>query len=127
MPAPGGSPDGRGGVPILGAGAMGSALTAPAAHREHDVRLWGTWLDDEPVATLRAGEPHPGTGVRIDPRVRVFDSSELAMALDGATIVALAISSEGVIDVLGRAAQYLDAGQLVPITTKGFARDDAGR
>jgi glycerol-3-phosphate dehydrogenase (NAD(P)+) len=127
MPAPGASADGREVVAILGAGAMGSALTAPPAHGEHDVRLWGTWLDDELVAALRAGEPHPRTGVRIDPRVRVFDSSEMAMALDAATIVALAISSEGVIDVLGRAAQYLDAGQLLPITTKGFARDDEGR
>ena len=32
---------------ILGAGYMGSALAVVAARAGHDVRLWGTWLDDD--------------------------------------------------------------------------------
>ena len=33
-------------VTVLGAGYMGSAMAKVAHRRGHDVRLWGTWLDD---------------------------------------------------------------------------------
>lgn len=114
-------------VTVLGAGAMGAALTRPLAENGHDVRLWGTWLDDDIVEDLRAGRPHPRIQVPVDPRVRVFASGELGSAMDGATTVALAISSDGVVDVLRRAVPHLQPGTLVPITTKGFGRDPAGR
>ena len=52
-------------VTILGAGAMGSALTTPALGAGHQVRLWGTWLDDDILADLRAGRPHPRINVPI--------------------------------------------------------------
>jgi glycerol-3-phosphate dehydrogenase (NAD(P)+) len=66
-------------VAVLGAGAMGSAFTTPAV-AANEVRLWGTWLDDEILADLRAGRPHPRTMVGVDGRVRLFDSGALAEA-----------------------------------------------
>jgi glycerol-3-phosphate dehydrogenase (NAD(P)+) len=115
-------------IAVLGAGAMGSAFTAPIADRGHDVRLWGTWLDDELVAAMRAGEPNPRTKVHVDQRVRLFDASQLEEALDGATLVVLAITSDGVRAVLERAkAAGLPAGAPLAITTKGFGRDTEGR
>ena len=69
---------------ILGAGAMGSALAAPAVAAGNRVRLWGTWLDDDLLAELRAGRPHPRTGVAAHPRVELHDAGRLATALDGA-------------------------------------------
>ncbi len=114
-------------VAILGAGAMGSALTAPAVDAGHEVRLWGTWLDDDLVAAVRAGEPHPRTGVVVDERVAVFTSDELAQALEGTTVLVLAITSDGVFDVLARAVEHLDAALPIAITTKGFGRDAGGR
>jgi len=114
-------------VAILGAGAMGSALTAPAVDAGHDVRLWGTWLDDDLVAAVRAREPHPRTGVVVDERVAAFSSDELARALDGATVLVLAITSDGVFDVLARAVEHLDGALPIAITTKGFGRDARGR
>jgi glycerol-3-phosphate dehydrogenase (NAD(P)+) len=113
-------------VAVLGAGAMGSALTTPAA-TTNQVRLWGTWLDDEILADLRAGRPHPRTKAEVDSRVELLDSGELAEAIDGAEVVVLAISSDGVLDVLGRAAGHLRPGTIVPFVTKGFGRDDQGR
>ena len=53
-------------VTILGAGAMGAALTTPALAAGNEVRLWGTWLDDDILAALRAGRPHPRIDVPID-------------------------------------------------------------
>ncbi len=114
-------------VTILGAGAMGTALTTPAAANGHRVRLWGTRLDGEIVATLRKGAPHPRLGVRVDPAVAVFTDEDLSDALDGADVVALAISSEGALDIAGLATGHLRAGTPLLVTTKGFGRDDEGR
>jgi glycerol-3-phosphate dehydrogenase (NAD(P)+) len=115
-------------VAVLGAGAMGSALATPAVAAGLRVRLWGTWLDGDLLAELRAGRPHPRTGVPVDPRVELRDAAGLAAALDGADLVAVAISSGGVLEVARRAA----AGGLAPgapllLCTKGFGRSPDGR
>jgi glycerol-3-phosphate dehydrogenase (NAD(P)+) len=113
-------------VAVLGAGAMGSGLTTPAVSA-NQVRLWGTWLDDEILADLRAGRPHRATKVGVDGRVRLFDSGALAEAMDGAEVVVLAISSDGVLDVLAMAAPHLRPGTVLPFVTKGFGRDERSR
>lgn len=115
-------------VAILGAGAMGSALATPAVAAGNRVRLWGTWLDDAILAELRAGRPHPRTGVRVDPRVGLHDAGGLAAALDGADLVAVAISSDGVLEVARRAAAAgLARGTPLLLCTKGFGRRPDGR
>ncbi|WP_217548659.1 NAD(P)H-dependent glycerol-3-phosphate dehydrogenase [Streptomyces sp. GbtcB6] len=111
-------------ITILGAGAMGSALAAPAADNGHEVRLWGTWLDDELLDAVGQGRPHPRTGVPLDPRVKTYRSGQLAQALNGATYVVLSVSSDGLVDVLRKAAGHLRPGQVLAITTKGFVRLD---
>jgi glycerol-3-phosphate dehydrogenase (NAD(P)+) len=114
-------------VTILGAGAMGSALTTPALAAGHEVRLWGTWLDDDILADLRAGRPHPRINLPIDHRAQLFDSTDLGPALDRAELVLLGISSDGVVDVLTRSVAHLRPGMPLLVTTKGFGRDAAGR
>ncbi|WP_218952104.1 NAD(P)H-dependent glycerol-3-phosphate dehydrogenase [Amycolatopsis anabasis] len=109
-------------ITILGAGAMGAALTTPAAERGHEVRLWGTWLDDDLLAAVTRGDPHPRLGVRLDRRTRIYRSGELAAALDGATLVVLAVSSDGVLGVARLVAGHLPPGVPVLLTTKGFGR-----
>jgi glycerol-3-phosphate dehydrogenase (NAD(P)+) len=112
---------------VLGAGAMGSALTVPAVDNGHEVRLWGTRLDDELLDAIEAGRPHPRTGVVGDSRVRTHRHDRLAEALDGATAVALAVSTEGFEDVLAAATPLLRPDQFLGLTTKGFAEDRDGR
>ena len=114
-------------VTILGAGAMGAALTTPALAAGNGVRLWGTWLDDGILAALRAGQPHPRINVPIDQAAGLFDSGDLAAALDGAELVILAISSDGVVEVLRRAAPHLRPGLPLLVTTKGFGYDPDGK
>ena len=113
-------------VTILGAGAMGSALATPAAAAGNRVRLWGTWLDDDLLAELRAGRPHPRTAVPVDPRVELHDADGLAAALRGGDLVAVAISSEGVLEVVRRAAVVLVPGTPLLLCTKGFGRRPDG-
>jgi glycerol-3-phosphate dehydrogenase (NAD(P)+) len=109
-------------VAILGAGAMGSALASPAVAAGNRVRLWGTWLDDALLAELRAGRPHPRTGVPLAPGVALHPSAELAAALEGTDLVAVAIGSEGVLEVVRRAAARLAPGTPLLLCTKGFGR-----
>ncbi len=113
-------------VTILGAGAMGSALATPAVAAGNRVRLWGTWLDGELLAELRAGRPHPRTGVPVDPGVELCDAGGLATALRGSDLVAVAISSEGVLEVVRRVATALAPGTPLLLCTKGFGRRPDG-
>ncbi|MFL5882499.1 MAG: glycerol-3-phosphate dehydrogenase [Actinomycetota bacterium] len=114
-------------VAVLGAGAMGSALATPAVAAGNRVRLWGTWLDGGLLAELRAGRPHPRTGAPVDPRVELHDAGDLAAALDDADLVAVAISSDGVLEVAGRAAGAgLAPGTPLLLCTKGFGRRPDG-
>jgi glycerol-3-phosphate dehydrogenase (NAD(P)+) len=116
---------------ILGAGAMGSAFGTPATRAGFEVNLWGTRLDTEIVAELRAGRPHPRTGAALPDGVRVFDHLELERALAGSATVACAIASEGVRDVLTAAAAALAEARSIPravlLMSKGFADDPEGR
>ena len=113
-------------VTILGAGAMGSALATPAVAAGNRVRLWGTWLDDDLLAELRAGHPHPRTGVTVDPAVTLLDAGGLDKAMGGADLVAVAISSEGVLEVVGRAAAALAPGTPLLLCAKGLGRRPDG-
>jgi len=105
---------------------MGSALVTPAVAAGNRVRLWGTWLDGQLLAELRAGRPHPRTGVPVDPRVELYDAGGLPAALDGAELVAVAIGSEGVLEVVRRAAAALAPGTPLLLCTKGFGRRPDG-
>ncbi len=91
-------------ITILGAGYMGSALTFPATDNGHRVALWGTWLDDHLVAAVQRGEPHPKLRMRLPANVRVYPHTELAQALQGAELIVNALTSDGTLPVLSRAA-----------------------
>lgn len=111
---------------VLGAGAMGAALTTPLRDAGWRVRLWGTWLDDHLVATCRDGHPHPRTGVALASGTELFTSTELPSALDGAELVVLAVASGGAEEVTRRAARHIGTARAVLLTTKGFAPDADG-
>jgi glycerol-3-phosphate dehydrogenase (NAD(P)+) len=82
-------------IAIVGAGMMGSALSAPLAANGHELRLVGTPLDDEIIRELKAGAPHPKLRAPV-PGVSAHFASELSQALDGAEAIALGVSSAGV-------------------------------
>lgn len=105
---------------------MGTALATPLAANGHDVRLWGTHLDGEIVAALRAGCPHPRLGSRLPDGVRVFADAEAGPALAGAEAVVVAVTSDGVRPVVATLAPLLAAVPLVVTVAKGFDPGPAG-
>jgi glycerol-3-phosphate dehydrogenase (NAD(P)+) len=102
-------------VTVLGAGYMGSAMAKVAAMRGHDVRLWGTWLDDAMLDPVERGEEHPRLKLRLDD-MRVFRAAKLAEALQGAELVVHAVNSDGAIPVMTKAAPHLPDVPVLSVT-----------
>jgi glycerol-3-phosphate dehydrogenase (NAD(P)+) len=112
-------------VTVLGAGYMGSAMAKVAAMRGHEVRLWGTWLDDPLLEPAERGEAHPRLGLPLTD-MALFRSPRLAAALEGAELVVHAVNSEGAVPVMTKAARLLPDVPVLSVT-KGFLLSRAGR
>jgi glycerol-3-phosphate dehydrogenase (NAD(P)+) len=82
-------------IAIVGAGMMGSALTAPLLANGHELRLVGTPLDHDSIAAIKSGAVHPKLRAPV-PGVSAYFVEELSTALRGADAIALGVSSAGV-------------------------------
>ncbi len=105
---------------IIGAGAMGSALTIPLAVRQHEVRLFGTPFDEAVIASLRNGDPHPALDVNLPDSVRLFGPDSLAEALDSTELILIGVSTKGVLPVVDTLLPFLDEGPPLVTVSKGF-------
>jgi glycerol-3-phosphate dehydrogenase (NAD(P)+) len=83
-------------IAIVGAGMMGSALAVPLLANGHAVRLVGTPLDRDIIASLQSGGPHPKLKASLPPGIAPYAAEQLSSALDGADAIALGVSSAGV-------------------------------
>jgi len=110
-------------IVILGAGMMGTALAWPFLDRGHVVRLVGTHLDDEIVASLRARRLHPKLHLDVPEGIEPYAVDELPRALEGADAVALGVSSAGVRWAGERLAPLLRPGTPVAMVSKGLEWD----
>src|SRR6187551_2207481 len=107
-------------IAIVGAGMMGSALSAPFVANRHEVRLVGTPLDHDIIAALKIGAPHPKLREPV-PGVSAYSVDELEQALAGADAIALGVSSAGVrwaAEVLGE--ELARAPKPVLMVSKGL-------
>jgi len=86
---------------VLGAGYMGSAVTFPLCDAGWEVRLWGTWLDDEIIERCRHHN-HPKLKKRLPEKIGLYGSLELEAAIEDADIVFIAVTSEGFVPVFER-------------------------
>ncbi len=102
-------------VTVLGAGYMGSAMACVAARRGHDVRLWGTWLDDPLLDPCERGEPHPRLGLKLE-GIALLRAARLGEALKGAELVVHAVNSDGAVPVMTRAAPDLPDVPVLSVT-----------
>lgn len=113
-------------VTVLGAGFMGSAMAQVAAMRGHDVRLWGTWLDDALIDAVQKKQDHPRLKLKLNERIVAVRSGELASALEGAELVVQGVSSEGAVPVMTKAAAHLPDVPVLSVT-KGFLKAASGK
>jgi len=114
-------------VTILGAGAIGSAMTFPLADNGHVVNLWGTEYDLKILESLAEGRHHPSLGVKLPPGVNFFYPEELGDSLNGSEVIFIAVSSDAVGDIVWRALPFLkdrldDVGMV--ILSKGLHEEN---
>jgi glycerol-3-phosphate dehydrogenase (NAD(P)+) len=109
-------------VAVLGAGAMGAALTVPLVDNGNEVRLWGTEYDLEILKTIEGGEKHPRIGVPLS-KVSVFYPEQIEEVLVDSDVVLLAVSTDGVIPVFKKIKEYIDDQYLITIS-KGLLEID---
>lgn len=107
-------------VTILGAGYMGTALCIPAYDNGHEVRLWGTWLDDHLIDAVRIGHEHPRLKMVMPAAIKTYTHREMAQALDGADLLICAVTSEGIARIMESAFALLDHEVPFMAATKGL-------
>lgn len=105
-------------ITVLGAGYMGSAMATVAAKRGHDVRLWGTWLDDPLLEPVEKGEVHPRLRLKLE-GMRFLRAPRLEEALTGAELILHCVNSDGAIPVMQKARAALPDVPILSVT-KGF-------
>lgn len=104
-------------IAVLGAGMMGSALCVPLVDRGHEVRLIGTHLDGDIIASLRKSRVHPKLNYELPAAIHPYAIEEIDEALSGVEQVALGVSSEGVRWAIEQLApRLIDAVPLFMIT-----------
>lgn len=83
-------------VTIIGAGMMGSALAFPAKENGNEVRLVGTHLDRDIIASCRKTNRHPKFKRDFPDGVAFYDIEYVNKAIDGADLIIGGVSSFGV-------------------------------
>ena len=113
-------------VSILGSGVMATALTFPLSDNGHEVRLVGTHLDEEIIASIQDGGVHPGLDRKVPESVKAFQLEDVEEAFEGAEVVMSGVNSFGVRWAGGRLAPLLRPGQMVLSVTKGLEATEDG-
>lgn len=114
-------------ITVVGAGAMGSAMSFPARERGHTVRLVGTMLDREIVERLREDGYHLNLKRTLPAGCEFYQLEELDAALAGAGLIIGGVSSFGVDWFLGEIIPRLPENLPVLSVTKGMIdRGDGG-
>ena len=113
-------------VAIVGAGYMGSAMAWPLADRGHEVRLVGTHLDEEIIASCKSSGWHPKLKRRLPGGVSPFSIAELERGLDGVDLIVQGVSSAGVAWAAETLGPRLDGHIPLLAITKGLAHDSGG-
>jgi glycerol-3-phosphate dehydrogenase (NAD(P)+) len=90
-------------------------MACVARRRGHEVRLWGTWLDDPLLDACDRGEPHPRLKLRLE-GIALHRAASLGDALRGADLVVHAVNSDGVVAVMKRAAEHLPDVPVLSVT-----------
>jgi glycerol-3-phosphate dehydrogenase (NAD(P)+) len=106
---------------VVGAGAWGTALANVLAANEHDVALWARESDVvDSIATTRENRRFL-PGVCLSGRVQA--TGDMAVALDGAEVVAYVAPSHALRTVASSAAGAVREGAVLIVASKGIERE----
>lgn len=105
-------------VAVLGAGSWGTALAISLSKNINHINLWGRPEDDiESMQKSRENKNYL-PGVTIPPQVK--PTTDLAQAVEGATMVVLSVPAQPMRSVLGQLKPYLKPDMYLVNTAKGL-------
>jgi glycerol-3-phosphate dehydrogenase (NAD(P)+) len=107
-------------IAVIGAGAMGAALAILHARAGLRTALLGTRFDDAAIAACRTGRPHPALGIALDPTIDCRKHDTWGAVLPNTERVVLAVSSDGLADVVAEVAPKARPHVIWTIATKGW-------
>lgn len=113
-------------IVVLGTGIMASALVTPLSDNGHTVRLVGTHLDREIIASIQETGVHPNLGLRLPGGTTAHQLEDAAEAFDGVDWVMSGVNSFGVRWAGQQLAHLLRPGMHVIALAKGMEADDEG-
>jgi glycerol-3-phosphate dehydrogenase (NAD(P)+) len=107
-------------IAVIGAGAMGGALTIQLARAGHDVAVLTTPYDRPFVEAHERGDAHPGLGVHLPPDTTFVEPERWPDVLPKAEMVVLAVATAGLVDTVRAAAPATSAETIWAVATKGW-------
>lgn len=105
-------------VCVLGAGSWGTTLAALLAKNGQQVALWGRVEDGIDLIAKTRENRQFLPGIKIPDQVHPI--ADLAVALEGASLVVLSIPSQALREVLGAAQKYINNEICIVNTAKGL-------
>lgn len=112
-------------ITIVGAGQMGSAMSYPARHKGHRVRLVGTPLDRDIITRLKVDNYHVNLKRTLPKGIEYLQIEDLDHALLGADVLVSGVSSFGVDWFLKEVLPHVPDSLPVLSVTKGLmVRED---
>ena len=108
---------------IIGAGAMGSAFTAPCVDNNNEVTLVGTHLENELIKNLKKNKNfHPTLQINLSPKLKIERFENLKAVIDnGVDIIVAAISSVGIEWFVNEISKFYKKNISIVLLTKGLA------
>lgn len=110
-------------IAVIGAGAMGGAMTVQLARAGHPVHILATPFDGPLLDAHRNGEVHPALGVRLPEDLTIVEADAWEGALPKADVIVLAVATVGLASTVQRAAPHVSADCLFAVATKGWDED----
>lgn len=113
-------------IAIVGAGQMGSAMSFPARHNGHEVRLVGTPLDREVIERAKVDNYHINLKRTLPAGIKYYQFEEMNEALEGADLLIGGVSSFGVDWFLENVLKVIPETLPVLNITKGLVNLEDG-
>jgi len=110
-------------IGVIGAGAMGAAMTVQLARAGHPVHILATKFDGPFIEAFRRGEVHPALGVRFPDDVTIVEEADWKSVLPDAEVLVLAVATAGLVPTVRAIGPDTPAETIWAVVTKGWDED----
>lgn len=107
-------------IGVVGAGAMGGALTVQLVRAGNEVTILATPYDGPFVNAHLNGEPHPALGVPLPDEISIVEPDSWRDVLGQVDVLVLAVATAGLVSTVQQAAPHTTDECLWAIATKGW-------